>query len=130
MGLLNGVNVFGIATTFQPSIDATAQQINAFFGVNGVQAVHGGQRGMSILVSGVFFGPTPESVIAQEGILLSYRDGISRRLDDNLGRVYPSVVFDGPYQTWEHGVKPAFLPYGGVGGWAMAYKAVFRELGG
>ncbi|WP_165251179.1 hypothetical protein [Paludisphaera soli] len=130
MGTLDGQAVFGYATSFTPAFDPTAAQINAFFGVDGVQALHGGQRGFVVLVSGVLFDLTPNAAIARETILLGYRDGIARTLVDNFGTTYLDVVFDGAYQRWEQGVKPAYLGPAAVGGWAIAYKAVFRGLGG
>jgi hypothetical protein len=130
MGFLDGQPVFGYATSFTPTFDPTAQQLNAFFGINGVQALHGGERGFVVLVSGVLFDLTPNDVVARETILLSYRDGIARTLVDNFGTAYVDVIFDGAYQRWEHGVKPAYHCGFAVEGYAVAYKAVFRGLGG
>lgn len=128
MGTLNGVNVFGVATSFNASFDPTAAQINEFFGVNGTMCLHGGERGFVVMVSGVFFGDTVNDVVAMEGNLLSLRDGIPRLLADNAFRIYPNVIFDGAYQAWEHGIKPGWV--GPYLGWALPYKAVFRGLGG
>lgn len=128
MGTLDGAGVFGVATRFNAAFDPTASQINEFFGVDGTMCLFGGERGLVLMVEGVLFGATPEDVVAQEGMLLSYRDGIPRTIVDNHWRVYPNVIFDGPYQAWEHGIKPAVV--GPFGGWALPYKAAFRGLGG
>lgn len=128
MGTLNGSNVFGLATSFEAAFDPTAAQINEFFGVDGTMSLHGGERGFVVMVSGVFFGETAADVVAAEGNLLSYRDGRPRLLVDNFLRAYPNVIFDGPYQDWGRGIKPA--SYGVYSGWALPYKAVFRGLGG
>jgi len=130
MGLYGGESIFGVCTSFVPSFEPTAEQLNAFFGVNGVQAIHGGERGVTVLISGVFFGLTEGDVVNQEGLMLSYRDGIARTLVDNFGRVYPNVLLTSTYQPWEHGVKPAYLMSGGpISGFAMSYKMVARSLG-
>jgi|GEM_PF-1951500 len=128
MGTLGGDNIFGIATRFQPTFAPTAQQINAFFGVDGLQSLFGGERGVSILVSGWFFDVTPEGVVDQEGLLLSYRDGIARTLVDNYGRVYPDCVMGEQYQQDPMGIRPAFLFATGQGGWAMSYRCVLQGL--
>lgn len=128
MGTLNGSNVFGVATTFEAAFDPTAAQINEFFGVDGVMSLHGGERGFVVMVSGVFFGLSEADVVAAEGVFLSFRDGIPRTLVDNFARIYPNVIFDGPYQDWGRGIKPAAV--GAYYGYALPYKAVFRGLGG
>lgn len=128
MATLDGNNVFGVATRFRPTFDPTAQQINEFFGVSGLQSLFGGERGFTLMISGVFFDTSPAGVINQEGLLLSYRDGIARTIVDNYGRTYPDCVFTSQYQQHEIGLRPAvFLP-SLTYGWCLPYQCVFKGL--
>lgn len=127
MATLNGSNVFGYAVRFKWLPNPTAQQVNEFFGVSGLQSLFGGERGSILSVEGTFFGPNAAIVIAQESLLLSYRDGIARTLVDDWGTVYPDFVFSGRYQRDDNGVKPGKLA-SGITGWCLRYQCTFEGL--
>lgn len=126
MAYYDGANIFGVAVVATPVRNADASQVNAFFGASGTQTLFGGSRGWTIMVTGSFVGSSWEDVIAVEGIFLSYADGIARTFVDNMGRTFPQVVFNGDYQPAPEGVRPATV--GGVPGYALRYRAVFRSL--
>lgn len=127
MGLLDGADVFGLATRFKWMPNPTAQQINEFFGVSGLQSLFGGERGSVLTVTGVFFGASAADVIAQETRLLTYRDGIARTITDNWGTVYPGFIFSGRYQRDDSNITPARTSFG-LWGWGLPYTVVFEGL--
>ena len=99
------------------------QQLNEFFGVNGVQTLFGGVRGRTFLISGVLVGDFVTDINNAEALLLSYADGLPHTLVDNRGRVWSNVIFRGEYQPFEQG--PRLLA---GGGYCLPYKLTMMGL--
>lgn len=118
----DGNSIFGLAVRCQMIPKASASQVNAFFGVSGVQSVYGGGRGRMFMISGLLVGEDHPAVDAAEATLLSYDDGIARVLVDTCGRTWSNVVFTGDYQPDPMGRRP--LVDGS--GWGLPYRATFR----
>jgi hypothetical protein len=122
---LNGSPVFGLAVRVQYQPRPSAQQINTFFGINGVTLVWGGSRGRTFTVSGVLVGADIPSLAQAEAILTSYDDGIARIFTDTWGRAWPAVVFSGQYQPDPQG--PQIL-CDGSGSWGLPYRCTLYSL--
>lgn len=118
-----GFAIFGVATSVEHIPNANAQQIAAFFGVQGVQSLMGGGRGRAFGIDGLLVGSTTAGVRAAESALLTYADGLARTLTDTTGSVWPNVVFHAEYQP-----TSKFMSIPSLGLWGMTYKAVFRGL--
>jgi hypothetical protein len=123
MVTLDGSPVFGVAVHVQHSPHPNAQQMNEFFGINGTQTLFGGQRGRTLLVSGVLLGVDLPEINAAETALLSFADGLPHTLIDDRGRVFGNVIFKGEYQSFEQGPR---LVAGG--GWCLPYKLTMTGL--
>lgn len=118
----DGNAIFGIAVGVQHTVNPSAQQINAFFGVSGSQMIYGGTRGRVFMIKGVFIGDDLTVLASAEAALLSYDDGIARVLTDTWGRNWPYVVHGGDYHADPGGPRPF------DGGWALPYRVTFRGL--
>ena len=120
----DGNAIFGAATRMKMLLNPTAQQINAFFGVSGQQAIYGGSRGRTFMVEGLWIEDDPATIRASdEALLLSYADGIARTLTDTFGASWDNVIFKAEYS---HG-DLVFNPNGG-GGYGLPFKCVFHGL--
>ncbi len=96
-------------------------QVNAFFGVNGLETLDGGFRGRITKVHGVLSGQSAPILASAEGLFRTYNDGLARVLVDNLGTSWPNVRLD------------RFQPIGRVrqsadGTYFRAYQALFLHL--
>ena len=120
---LDGSPVFGLATNVVHTPHPNAQQMNEFFGVNGVQTLFGGARGRTFLVSGVLVADDIATINVYEALLLSSADGLPHTLIDNRGRVWENVIFRGEYQPFEQG--PRLLANGG---YCLPYKLTMMGL--
>jgi hypothetical protein len=123
MTTLDGSPVFGVAVHVQHNPHPNAQQMNEFFGINGMQTLFGGQRGRTLLISGVLVGDTIADINASEAALLSFADGLAHTLIDDRGRVFDNVIFKREYQSFEQG--PRLLA---GGGWCLPYKLTMTGL--
>jgi hypothetical protein len=88
----DGNSIFGRSVTVRHVLNPPAEQVNAFFGVGGLQSLFGGSRGRLIVVTGVLYGTDISDLNAAEATLASYCDGIARTLVDGRGRPFPSVL--------------------------------------
>ena len=118
-----GFPIFGQAVRMKTVINPSAQQLNAFFAVNGVESLFGGTRGRVTLVSGVFQGGTAAGLAAVEENMVTYNDGIARTLVDTRGYAYASVVFDAFEPTSER-----IMQDNSGRGYFRVYRAVFKHL--
>ena len=91
MASFGGSNIFGTAVSMVTSDNPRAKQVNAFFGLSGLETLDGGLRGRVTHVSGLLYGGTPTLLAAAEGIFRSNNDGVCRTLVDTLGAIWPSV---------------------------------------
>jgi hypothetical protein len=117
-----GLFLFGTACHVVHIPNPVAQQKDGFFGVTGLTSLYGGGRGRTFQVSGVLTGPDLATVIAAEGSLLSYADGIMRTFIDTQGRVWSNVIFEGEYQPSPGG------PMSTDFGWCLPYQCVLHGL--
>ncbi|MGO9463086.1 MAG: hypothetical protein ACLQIB_04405 [Isosphaeraceae bacterium] len=123
MPTLDGNPVFGYASHVRHNPHPSAQQFNAFFGINGQQTLHGGSRGRTFLISGVFAGSSFYDITNAEAALLTYADGQPHTLVDNLGRTWANVIFRGDYEPFAEGPRPL-----AGGGWCLPFKCVMEAL--
>ena len=117
-----GADIFGVAVHIQHIPRANAHQVDSFFGVNGTVTLFGGTRGRIFEVTGVLVGLDIPSLLASEGLLLSYADGIARTLVDPIGRTFLNVYFRGEYTPSSEG------PNWTDQGVCLPYRAVFYGL--
>lgn len=122
MATYDGANVFGTAVTVEEGPIPPSIQENTFFGLNGVQTLHGGGRGVQFSVSACFVGASQEDVVSAQVLLNSYVDGIGRQFVDNYGRTYDNVLVYSRAQPWNRGIKPSAV------GWVMPYSVILRCL--
>ena len=54
-----GVPIFGGAVTMRTADNPREKQVNAFFGLSGLETLDGGLRGRTTLVTGLLYGNTP-----------------------------------------------------------------------
>jgi hypothetical protein len=117
-----GQAIFGAAVSIQHLPQASAQQVDSFFGITGNLSLAGGGRGRMFDVEGVLIGTSPADVLSAETLFLSYADQIARTLVDPIGRSWDNVIFKGEYQPNKRGMYPTDF------GWCLPYKAVFHGL--
>jgi hypothetical protein len=115
----DGSNIFGVAVSCVMVLNPAAEQVNAFFGVTGVQSLFGGLRGRVFEVSGVLVAPDPVTLNSYEMTFESYIDGIPRVLIDGFLTAWPNVKL---LQFQRQG-----RVLNGVTVCARPYKALFRS---
>jgi hypothetical protein len=91
MPSFGGNNIFGTAVSMVTSDNPRANQINAFFGLSGLESLDGGMRGRVTLATGLLYGTSPASLASAEGLFRSFNDGAARMLVDTLGASWPNV---------------------------------------
>jgi hypothetical protein len=117
-----GAFVFGIACHVVHVPHPVAVQKNDFLGQTGLTSLYGGGRGRTFEVTGVLVGSNLTTVIAAEGFLLAYADGIARTFVDTQGRAWPNVIFEGDYQPSPDGPKSTDF------GWCLPYRCILHGL--
>ncbi len=118
----SGAFIFGIACHVVHVPHPVAVQKNEFLGVTGLTSLYGGGRGRTFEVTGVLVGSNLTVVIAAEGALLAYADGIARTFVDTQGRAWPNVIFEGEYQPSPEGPKITDF------GWCLPYRCILHGL--
>lgn len=91
MALFGGTNVFGTAVSMATADNPRENQLNAYFGLSGLESIDGGGRGRATQASGLLHGRSPGELAAAEARFRSFNDGIARPLTDTLGLVWPNV---------------------------------------
>ena len=86
-----GANIFGIGVRMRTAVNPRDRQVNSYPGVNGLEVLDGGSRGLVTLVAGTLIGSDESGLGASEQFFLSYFDGSAYLLVDTLGRAWPSV---------------------------------------
>lgn len=114
--------IFGTACHVVHLPHPVALQKDGFFGVSGMTSLFGGGRGRTFEIAGVLVSSDLSGVIAAEGSLLSYADGIARTFVDTQGRAWPNVIFEGEYQASPEGPKSTDF------GWCLPYRCILRGL--
>lgn len=121
MATFNGAAIFGRAATLNTGDLILQRQENEFAGVDGVETLTLGSRGLMTEASGVLFGATSADLATAEATFRSYRDGNAYSLVDSYGN------------TWANVVLETFRPEGRIRqdayyGYFRPYRAVFRHL--
>ena len=121
MASFGGTNLFGMAVSMVTADNPREKQLNAYFGLSGLESLDGGLRGRITQVSGLLYGASPLALATSESLFRSFNDGIARALVDTLGVTWTSVRLD------------LFQPQGRVsrsssGILFRAYKARFLHL--
>lgn len=90
----NGSAIFGNAVEMESPINPTADQMNAFFGVSGLESLYGGQRGRVTLAKGLLVGDSLSGLVSNIQLFESYYDGIARVLVTTDGVAYNNVKLE------------------------------------
>jgi hypothetical protein len=91
MASYGGVFIFGTAVSMNTADNPRENQLNAFFGLSGLESLDGGMRGRVTHVTGLLYGASAGFLAANEAQFRSYNDGIARTLVDTLGGIWPNV---------------------------------------
>ena len=91
MSSFGGTNIFGTAVSMSTADNPRENQLNAFFGLSGLESLDGGSRGRVTHVGGLLFGFSPSSLASAEALFRSFNDGVARPLMDTLGMTWPNV---------------------------------------
>ena len=94
MASFGGLNLFGTAVSMVTSDNPREKQLNAYFGLSGLESLDGGLRGRFTHVTGLLYGPSPIALASAESLFRSFNDGVTRSLTDTLGVTWPSVRLD------------------------------------
>jgi hypothetical protein len=121
MASFGGANIFGTAVVMVTADNPREKQLNAFFGLSGLESLDGGSRGRVTRVTGLISGTTPLELAAAESAFRSNNDGKARTLVDTLGVSWPNVRLE------------AFEPHGRIrrslwGAMFRSYQARFLHL--
>ena len=116
-----GLAIFGSAVAMATADAPRQNQLNSFFGVNGLESLDGGSRGRVTRVRGVLHGASALGLASAENLFRSLDDGVARILIDTLET------------TWAGVRLTAFRPQGRVrqspnGTYFRAYQAQFTHL--
>jgi hypothetical protein len=94
MPSFGGANVFGTAVAMSTADYPRQNQVNAYFGLNGLEMLDGGARGRVTIVEGVLYGNTAAALAGAEATFRSYNDGVARVLVDQFGTSWMNVKLD------------------------------------
>ena len=116
----DGQAIFGVNCRMSSTENPREVQVNAFFGLDGVEELDGGDRGRSWQISGLLFGLDLALLTLAEAQLRAYKDGKVHTLFTTRG------------ETWSN-VKLTDLEIGGfsttVDGTVYSqYKATLKQL--
>jgi hypothetical protein len=121
MASFGGTSIFGTAVSMVTADNPRETQLNAFFGLSGLESLDGGMRGRYTSVTGLLYGDSSAFLAAAEGTFRSFNDGIARTLVDTLGEIWANVCL------------VSFQPQGRIrqspsGVFFRSYKARFLHL--
>jgi hypothetical protein len=91
MAMYGGVYIFGTAVSMNTADNPRENQLNAYFGLSGLESLDGGMRGRVTHVAGLLYGTSSGLLAANEAQFRSFNDGIARTLVDTLGGTWPNV---------------------------------------
>lgn len=121
MATYGGIDIFGRAYSIVPGDIQLDRQENGFPGLNGVESLTLGQRGLMIQVTGTLFDTGANDLGVIEQAFRSYKDGIARDLVDTLATTFPNVVLESFSPQGMHRQTPAGIRF-------RKYTAVFKQL--
>lgn len=87
-----GSAIFGPAVVMSTKDIPRERQVNAFFGLSGVEWLDGGSRGFETHVSGLLVGPGEAGLRLALTLFRSAKDGQTHVLVDTLGIIWPFVL--------------------------------------
>src|SRR4051794_25671014 len=121
MATFGGTNIFGTAVSMVTSDNPRQRQLNAYFGLSGLEILDGGLRGRFTHVTGLLYGGSAAALASVELLFRSFNDGVARTLVDTLG------------VTWQGVCLVSFQPHGRIrqspgGVLFRTYKARFLHL--
>jgi hypothetical protein len=114
MPSFGGINIFGTSVVMNTNDNPRARQVNAFFGISGLELLDGGSRGRFTDVSGVLAGASAAALSAAESLFRSYDDGVARTLIDNFGMASSNVCLQSFHPSGRVKQSPSgyfFRPY-------------------
>ncbi|GAC1470641.1 MAG: hypothetical protein NVSMB9_15910 [Isosphaeraceae bacterium] len=91
MSLFDGMNIFGFAVSMSTTDHTRERQLNSYFGVSGLEAIDGGLRGRTTIVSGLLYANSASALAGSESLFRSYNDGVARTLIDQFGTIWSNV---------------------------------------
>jgi hypothetical protein len=91
MASFNGVNLFGLVISMSTGDNRRDSQVNSYNGLNGLEVLDGGSRGLTTVVHGVIYGSGLAGLAAARELLRGYRDGNAYMLADSTGSAWPNV---------------------------------------
>jgi hypothetical protein len=94
MASFGGASIFGGAVSMTTADNPREKQINAYFGLSGLEVLDGGLRGRVTRVTGVLAGSSSAELAAAEATFRSFNDGKTRVLVDTLGVSWTNVRLD------------------------------------
>src|SRR4051794_16872790 len=91
MASFGGASIFGSAVSMTTSDNPREKQLNAYFGLSGLESLDGGSRGRVTEVTGLLYGDSPAQLAGAEAVFRSFNDGTTRTLVDTLAIGWNSV---------------------------------------
>ncbi len=123
MALFDGFDIFGLTETCNTGDHPRDTQTNSFNGLNGVEELDGGSRGLTTRITGVLFGAGLDGLSAARGIFRSYKDGNTYVLTDTHGDEWQNVKL--------HVFSPSErIQQAADGTCFQTYSAEFKHLSG
>jgi hypothetical protein len=121
MASFGGTPLFGTAVSMTTVDNPREKQLNAFFGLSGLETLDGGLRGRVTHVTGLLYGTSPSALASSEGTFRSFNDGVVRPLVDTLGVTWTSVRLESFQPQGRIRQSPAGMLF-------RTYKARFLHL--
>lgn len=121
MPTFNGVDIFGAGCSMATGDLGRDEQENSYCGLNGIESLDHGDRGLVTECSGVLYGATSGDLDSFEITFRSYRDGNAYTLVDSYG------------DAWQNVKMASFRPSGRIrqdpgGYYYRQYSATFRHM--
>lgn len=91
MASFDGSMIFGTAVSMVTADNLREKQLNAFFGLSGLESLDGGLRGRTTRATGLLYGASPALLAAAEASFRAFNDGQTYTLVDTLGATWPNV---------------------------------------
>lgn len=91
MASFDGASIFGRAVTMTTVLAPRAEQRNEFFGIDGIEALDGGSRGGTTIVSGVLYEADLATLVTAWNAFLAKKDGLTHALVDTEGTTHPEA---------------------------------------
>lgn len=77
MASFGGNNIFGTAVSMSTADNPRENQLNAFFGLSGLESLDGGLRGRTTTVNGLLYGESSLILAQAEAQFRAFNDGVA-----------------------------------------------------